>query len=197
MAVVTQALTPRNNYSPFEGMSEAQRLVTAVPRGLVRFDSNSAGLTAKPVNDSYDLTITCQLPNGFAYVISAVSFDIAVDTASDFDNFCTISIFNGISNGQISNQQRGSFGMSLNPQTVAADPRRVMHYQLGGLHDSWPGPIVRTQAAVAHSMLLTYHNSAAAVQAAGAISFHASFYQYELNQAVRFPMNFPMPVGVR
>jgi len=80
---------------------------------------------------------------------------------------------------------------------VASDPRRILHYQLGTLSANFPGPIVRTSSAIGHSLLVNYHNSAAAVQAAGSISFHASFYQYELNQAVRFPLNFPFPVGQR
>ncbi len=177
-------------------MSEAVRLVTAVPRGLIRFDTETS-LTAKPVNDSYDLQLTCSLPNGFAYVLSQLSFRISVDTASDFDAVASGRVFNGLPNVPTTNTQYAAFNMSSVPDTVANDPTRVLDYSLGSLNDWFPGPIVRSAEAIGHSFLLNYHNSAAAVQAAGSIFFHMSVYQYELNQAVRYPLNFPLPVGIR
>lgn len=196
MAVVTQAPQVRVDYSPFEGMNEASRLWSAVPRGLLRFNSITA-LAAKPVNDSIDLTFTCSLPSGFAYVLSTLSFEIGVDTASDWDAVARGRVFNGLPNAPIGNIQVAPFAMSNVPNTVAGDPQRVLNFSLGCLGDWYSGVIVRPPAAVGHSFILQYHNSAAAVQAAGTISFNLSVYQYELNQAQRFPLNFPTPVGRR
>ncbi len=196
MAVVTQTVTPVRSYSPFEGMNEAQRLVTAVPRGLVRFDSEVA-LTAKPVNDSYDLQFTCSLPAGFAHVCSSLNFEIAVDTATDFDAVASGRVFNGLANVPPGNTQFATFAMSNVPDLVANDPKRILNFSLGSLREWFPNPIVKSPGAAGHSFLLNYHNSAAAVQAAGLLSFHLNVYQYELNQAVRFPLNFPIPVGIR
>lgn len=196
MAAVAQNVAPDRSYSPFEGMSEAQRLVTAVPRGLVRFDVETT-LSAKPVNDSIDLQFTCSLPGGFAYIISSLNFEIEVDTATDWDANCQARVFNGLGNGAPTNFQFGVFNMANNPGSVAEDPRRVLNFQLGTLREWWPNPIVRSPGASGASFLINYHNSAAAVQAAGALSFHMAIYQYELNQALRFPLNSPVPVGIR
>jgi len=196
VAVVTQNVTPGRTYQPFEGMNEATRLQTAVPRGLVRFASET-GLSAKPVNDSIDLQLTCTLPGGFAYVISALAFDIEVDTATDWDPVCQGRVFNGIGGAPIGgNTQFSVFNMSNFPSTVANDPKRILNFSLGDVRTWYPGPVVASYAA-GPTFIINYHNSAAAVMAVGSIFFHMSAYQYELNQAVRYPLNYPIPVGIR
>lgn len=196
MAVVTQAVNGIRTYAPFEGSSERQRLTTAVPRGMIRFHTNQA-LAAKPVNDSIDLTMTCSLPPEYAYILAHLTFDISVDTATDWDAFCRFRIFNGAPSAPVSNEQVSSFAMNNVPNTVAGDPHRILSYSSGGIKEWYPGPIYRTKNAQGLSAILQYHNSAAAVGAAGSMNFHLGFYQFELNQAVRFPLNFPFPVGVR
>ncbi len=196
MAVVTQGIAPARTYSPFEGMGETNRLWSAVPRGLIRFHSSEA-LDAKPVNDSIDLTFTCSLPNGFAYVLSALTFEIGVDTASDWESFTRCRIFNGLPNVAPGNNQVAGLSMVLIPNGASADPSRVLGYEEGQLADWFPGVIVKSPGAAGHSFILQYHNAAAAVGAIGTINFNLSVYQYELNQAIRFPLNFPLPVGKR
>jgi len=198
MAVVTQTVTPSRSYTPFEGPSEAQRNWSSIPRGMTRFNNlgPTVALQAKPVNDSIDLQFTCSLPAGFAYVFSYLSFELQVDTASDWDVFCTCTIFNGIPGGPAGSFPRAVCAMPLVPDIVANDPRRILDYSLGDVSEWFHTPTIG-QGAGASTFLLNYHNSAAAVQAAGVIRFHAGFYQYELNQAVRFPLNYPLPVGQR
>lgn len=196
MAVVTQGVTPDRTYSPFEGVTEAVRLVTAVPRGLVRFNSQLA-LAGKPVNDSVDLTFTCSLPSAFAYVVSSLSFSIAVDTASDWDAVCRFRGFNTLPSVAPGNDQVSVFAMSTYPGTVAQDPSRVLDFSLGEVRPYFPQPLVRSQGAAGMSLILNYHNSAAAVGGTSVVDFNLAVYQYELNQAVRYPLNFPLPVGIR
>lgn len=196
MAVVSLGVTPDRTFSPFEGMSEAQRLVTAVPRGLIRFHSNIA-LAGKPVNDSVDLTYTCSLQPSFAYVLSSLSFEITVDTASDWDATCRFRAFNALPNVLPGNNQVALFNMGTNPNAVSVDPARILDYSLGDVRAWFPQPLVRSQGAAGMSLILQYHNSAAAVGAAMTSNFSLALYQYELNQAVRFPLNSPFPVGIR
>ncbi len=197
MALVTQDVTPTRSYTPFEGMSERQRLSNSVPRGLLRFFSNEA-VDAKPVNDDIRLSITGSLPPNFAYVISALSFIIEVDTATDWTSFCRFRIFNGIPNGPPSNEQVARFNFSFNSMGVAIMPNsRILEFSAGSLREWFPQPIVRSAGAAGLSFTLLAGNGANAVQAAGAMFFNLSFYQYELNQAVRYPLNAPIPVGIR
>lgn len=195
MAVVSSVFTPTRSYSPFEGMGEAQRLVTAVPRGMIRFNLAQT-LPAKPVNDSQNMQVTASLPAGFAYVFSYCTFEIQVDTASDWDSVCRVTMFNGMPGGPSGTFSRTVANMNSSPNTVAADPSRIMDYSLGNLAWAFHTPTVG-QGGGASTFLINYENSAAAVQAAGTVRYNSGFYQYELNQAVRFPLNFPLPVGVR
>ncbi len=196
MTVVTQGITPARSYSPFEGMSENMRLHNGVPRGLVRFTSAEA-LDAKPVNDQINVTWTCSLPDNFAYVLAAVTMEIAVDTATDWNATARFRIFNGLPNGVIGNNQVGMFDMADVASTSSADPQRVLTYRSGTPREMFPLPVTKTPGAVGHSFILQYSNVAAAVQAAGTQSFQLSAYQYDLTQAVRYPLNAPIPTTLR
>ncbi len=198
MAVVTQVIAPARSYSPFEGMSEAQRLASAVPRGLIRFDTVvGQTITAKPINDSYDLQVTCSLPDGFAYILSGLSFQVAVDTISDYDDTCQGRIFNGLPTAAPGGAEHAIFDMTEVASTVALRPMRILSYGRGTLATWFHHPFTRNLAGTGLSFLINYHNSAAPAAATGLVSFHLSIYQYELNQLVRFPLNYPTPVGSR
>jgi len=200
VALVTQDVTLANGdlertYSPFEGMTEAQRLVTAVPRGLVRFFSNVA-LDAKPVNDTIILNITGSLPSGFAYIQSSLSFEFRCDRAGDWDGSTRYRIFNGLPVGVAGNEQVATFAMASHFLSTTVNSR-ILHFQQGTIRDYFPQPLVQTKGALGMSFTLEAGNDVATAQAAGTMFFNAAFYQYELNQAVRFPLNFPIPVGAR
>ncbi len=195
MATVAQNVTPLITYTPFEGMSEPQRLQNAVPRGMVRFFSNDA-LAAKPVDDDIVLNITGSLPPNFAYVISNLNFQIAVDRVADWDANCNFRIFNGLPNALPGNEQWATFGFSSFVLSSLTN-RRVLNFSTGSIREWFPNPIWRTQGAAGISFTLLAGNDVATVQAAGTMFFTASFYQYDLTQAVRFPLNFPIPVGIR
>lgn len=196
MALVNQVVSGVRAYVPLEGMSEAQRLVSAAPRGLVRF-SFTAALTAKPINDDYNLQITCSLPLNFAYVLSSMSYSIQVDTATDFNAVAKVRVFNGLAHLPPGNTQSLPLDMSNYNDAGTGAPERIANFSLGELRSWFPNPIWAPANASGMSFILNHDNGADPAAAAGLINFFATFYQYELNQAVRFPLNFPFPVGVR
>lgn len=196
MAVVTQGVTPARSYSPFEGVPERVRMVTAVPRGLVRFHASEA-LDAKPINDIINLTVTCSLPPAFAYVLSSLSFEIAVNKATDWNDTCRVRLFNGVPSAPVGNNLAAAFNMSNYDDGAVTDGRRILDYSLGDVRTWWPNPIVKTHGAAGLSVILQYTDDVATAAAGGTLEFNLALYQYELNQAVRFPLNFPLPVGIR
>jgi len=195
VALVTQTITPTRLFSPFEGMSEAQRLVSSVPRGMLRFFSDEA-VDAKPVNDDLLINITGSLPPSFAYVLSSMSYQIQVDRAVDFDALARFRIFNGLPNGVPGNEQVALFNFTSLSSGVGVQ-EKILEYSRGALREWYPQPLVRTQGAAGISFTLRITNGNNTVQAAGTQFFNCAFYQYELNQAVRFPLNSPFPVGIR
>ncbi len=197
MALVTQNITPVRLFSPFEGMSEAQRLVTSVPRGMVRFFSDEA-LDAKPINDDLVVNITGSLPPAFAYVLSSLSYQLTDDRAEDFTAVTRFRIFNGLPNGIPGNEQVATFNLtSFAPGALISTPQRFLDFSLGSVREWFPQPLVRTQGATGISFTLQLGNGNNTAAAAGTQFFNCAFYQYELNQAVRFPLNSPFPVGIR
>lgn len=197
MALVTLNVTPTRHYSPFEGLSEAQRLVSAVPRGLLRFFSDIA-VTAKPINDDLVINITGSLPIGFAYVISSLSYQLAADRAADFSAITRFRMFNALPNGTPGNEQVATFNLTnYGPGAAIAGPQRFLDFSLGSLREWYPQPLVLTQGAAGMSFTLQIGNGSDTAMAEGTQFFNCAFYQYELNQAIRFPLNFPLPVGIR
>lgn len=197
MALVTQNITPVSRYSPFEGMSEQQRLYNSVPRGLLRFFTTEA-IDAKPVNDDLLVNITGSLPQGFAYVVSAISWQLTVTTAADFFATVFFRLFNAIPNGEVPNEQVANFNFQdASPSAAIVPANRILDFERGSLREWFPQPLVQTQGAAGMSFTARAFNPSNTVQPAGTQFFNLSFYQYELNQAVRFPLNSPFPVGIR
>jgi len=196
MALVNQVAFGTRSYTPFEGMSEQQRLWNSVPRGMVRF-ANQDALTAKPINDDYNLQITCALPLGFAYVFSSMSFSIQSDVATDFNAVAKVRVFNGLAHVAPDNTQSAVVDMSNYNDGGTLDPFRVANFSLGSIREWFPNPIWAPPGAAGMNFILNYDNGADPAGAAGIIEFFCSLYQYELNQAVRFPLNNPIPVGIR
>jgi len=197
VALVTSTLVLTRNYSPFEGMDEATRMRTSIPRGLLRFVSTTA-VAAKPVNDDLLVVGTGSLPPGFAYVISSMSWQIIVDRAADFHSTAFFRIFNGLPNGEVPNEQVSMFDFTDQSPTTAIKPNsRILEYSRGCLREWYPQPLVQTKGAAGMSFTVQAFNANNTVQAAGTQFFNCAFYQYELNQAVRFPLNSPIPMGIR
>lgn len=163
---------------------------------MIRFFSAEA-LDLKAVNDDLVVNFTCSLPPNFAYVLSSMHYELAVDRAVDFESEARFRVFNGVPNAPAGNNL-----ISLGTLTdVAVEPGlvplKVLTWPLGSLRENYPTPIWRSPAAAGMSAILQVRNLNNTVQAAGTQEFHLAFYQYELNQAVRFPLNFPLPVGLR
>lgn len=195
MAIVTQDVTPANSYTPFEGMPENVRLLNGVPRGLVRFEADIA-LTAKPVNDSMILNITSGLPTNFAYVLCSLSFQIQVDRATDWHTNLRFRMFNGLPAASAGNEQISVFNFEFYAPGSGVTAQRILDYSKGDIRTWYPNPLWPKRAEPM-SFTLQAGNVAATVQAAGTMLFHAAFYQYDLTQALRYPLNSPLPVGIR
>ncbi len=161
----------------------------------MRFHSVEA-IDAKPINDDLQLDITGSLPIGFAYVFASLSWRMSVDLFGDFLDVVGFRIFNGIPTAPNGNEQWALLNLTdfqRNPSTGT----KTLEYTRGGLREWFPLVLSSPGPSQAMSFTLAVANPADPASAAGTQEFHAAFYQYELNQAVRFPLNFPLPVGVR
>jgi len=148
-------------------------------------------LAVKPVNDTILLTISLTLPSGFAYVLNEFHVNIQVDTASDW---------HGEGQWRLSQTSPANLGfdyrfpipfiltsqngVDLAGRGTRVDPATVTRT-----------PIIPLQGGATQSV--HFVNLAAAVQAAGTVDSVISFWEYDLNQAVYFPIHAPVGVYSR
>ncbi len=150
-----------------------------------------AVLAAKPVNDTILLSMSLTLPGGFGYVLNELNASIVVDTASDWES-------------------RGDWRLS---QTSVAT--RDFTYRFPVVFDlmSQNGvdqgvratrvsgdvlthtPIIPRSTGATQS--LAFSNLQAAVGAAGTFDAVISFWEYDLEQMVYFPVHSAIGVYQR
>ena len=193
MANVAVSIAMDPTYLPYERPSDPATLWTAIPRGLRGFIVELGILAAKPVNDTETLALTATLPANFAYVMAEISLRLSQDVASDWQASYTLNL---------QNWYQGFLGVSTNWNiffdnnsggTGAPDTRGNPFRQ----------PVIPTQPMWAPKgtsgilINITTKNLQAAVGAAGTISAYINFWEFDLEQVKKFPINTPIPTHAR
>ncbi len=190
VAVVTDNLTYSSSYQAFERPPDYQSNYSLIPRGIRRFFSTQTAITAKPVNDTYDLFVTATLPRNFAYVLRAFMMKVVVDTVSDWGSEVELLITRGIP-GQGASQQAIHMVSTLRTPATAT-PQRCVSGRDQAMAQ-FVGPMWATDPVLSVAFRMAMSNVAAAVGAAGTLQTHVEFYEYDLSQAQRYWINTPTP----
>lgn len=178
--------------TPFIKPPDLVREFTAMPRAIVNFELTNSVLTAKPVNDQAELIITIQLPVEFAYRWISLNVSVIQDVAFDW-NGSYIEITNGVRGLALGATQRWSTSKqnvdkipTLNEMWIAFWNEKVM-------------PTDILQARDGNAVVMTYKasNRNVAVGAAGTANCLFSFYEYDIEQAQRFPLHYATQVYSR
>jgi len=193
MAIVTTALNMVADYVPFERPPQPQTLWSAIPRGLFTGIVNAGVLDAKPINDSQVLTCTIVLPNNFGYVMADAQLLINQDRAQDWSEECFVRLLN-FYRGADSNVngfethyrqellRTSAFGLSVAMSVV----------------QPWPTfPIIAPQSTGGTIVVMRANNGTATAALAGTVMAFVSFWQFDLEQIRKFPINTPLPVHSR
>ncbi len=161
-----------------------------MPRGLRRFFLQT-DVSLKPVNDQINVFITATLPENFAYIMRSFNLVLSADTASDWDNTCPMRMFNHIPGQEVGTNEEIATELSLyvpatqNP-TLIANQHRVNV-------SAFTAPMWAVHGgSITFRVSLT--NVAAAAGAAAFVTTHCDFYEFDLTQAQRYPINTPFPV---
>jgi len=193
MALVSTALTFVTDYVPYERPPQPDTLWSAIPRGLLSGIVNAGTLDAKPVNDDQTLTCTMTLPPNFGYVMADSQLTVNQNRAGDWRDFCTL---------RLNNFYRGA------PANVDAfDINYVQGFIDIGLFSTaramsvinpWPSfPILAVRVESPTIVVLSAHNAQDAVATAGTVDAFVSFWQFDLEQIRKFPINSPIPTHSR
>ncbi len=192
MAQVTTAIAMVGSYQPFERPPQNIALWTAIPRGLQSFTINTQSLDAKPINDIHLLSCTATLPPNFGYVFSEVALQISQDVADAWDpafllNLQTFywapeAVSNGLSISAMLPSLASGFG------TVRC---------FAGRTGAFAFPLIGTPGTSGIAINLQATNQAAPAGAAGVVDAYINFWQFDLEQIRKFPINSPVPTSSR
>jgi len=188
--IQTQVMTP--SFVPYERPPQPDTLWSAIPRGLQSFIVDTQQLDLKAINDTQILQLTGTLPPNFGYVMSDANASISQDQADDWQPSVSLNLQNfyrapvNISVGLSSNWLQ-AFRQGLTTST-----RHLEQIQ------PWPAfPIIGSTDTTGALIVITMINSQAAAAAVGTINAFIAFWQFDLEQIRKFPINSPIPTHSR
>ncbi len=190
MALVIQAIDAVESYVPYERPPQPAALWTAIPRGLVSFIVDGQQLDLKPINDTFQLKIDATLPPQFAYVFADLNFTLtgSIDF-SKYDNFVNLNLQNFF-------RTPSSLALALNGNWISgfqvngANNQTKTIARMADNSNPWPKMVVVAPpgtSGVLTSFTATNQDSGATV--AGIVHFYASWWQFDLEQIRKYPIN--------
>lgn len=187
MALITTTLNPLATPLPFIAPAPAIDLWnTPIPRGEIVFIESAAAITIAGVGDDQRLTINCNLPVGFGYVMAETNMMLTSSDAAQWEAVCGFRLRdeNG-GNHRWTIHRR--FEASATVITIGGSGKNRI-YEL--VQNDPPRKMVICNLAAPGQLTVNVRNLTTN-QAAGTLDFFTRFYQYDLNQAFRYAVNTP------
>jgi len=192
VAIVDTIPTLVVSRQPFEKPPQQATIWSHIPRGFLHFALDGSTLDAKPINDDQHLRISGVLPPGFAYQFVQIGMTIEQDVAASWANRAIMRMVNWTPDAVAGNhlifslEDASEFddASAVSPVTVlrGLETRHSLSHQ-----------IIFQPARGGISFSLLAVNESDPAGAAGTVDFLASFLEYDLNQAVRFGVQSPVP----
>ncbi len=193
MAIVLQTIAMTDVWTPYERPPQPFTLWSAIPRALQSFVVAATEMDAKPLNDDYIINLTATLPPNFGYVMNSAAMMIDVDRAADFRPDV---LFN------LQNFYRAPIDVSValsmtwrQPAPISGLPTTNRSTEVSQPWPSYPMEAPRGVSGILVSMTMTNDNNTA--MAAGVVNAYVSFWQFDLEQLRKYPINSPSPVHSR
>ncbi len=184
-------------YLPYERMSDPAALWTAVPRGLRGFISNTEALDLKPVNDQQILNLTGTLPANFAYVFANIHLTISQNKAGNWTDTYTLNLQNWYQ-GILAQSETWNlpFSDGLIGGPSSGDPQEKN--SASGSLDYLPAqPMWAPRGTSGILIVMNAENLVGAAATAGTVNAHINFWEFDLEQVRKYPINTPIPVHAR
>lgn len=196
MAQVLDSLATTRTRQVFTKMPDIPREYTPVPRAIVQFHIDSGVVAAKPVNDTYEITISVVLELRAAYRFLDFNWSLITDTAKDFTPIGYMEIINGIRGAPIGQTNRHAF--TLGDSTLRDNSLDEVWIAKFVSELDRPRYIVQSvRQGIAPTIAFNAVNLTAAASLAGTTDFFCSFFEYDIEQAEHFPLHFPVQTIAR
>jgi len=197
MALVTQTIAADQLYVPYERPPQALTLWSAIPRGIFTLSSN-AGLTTKPINDDFTVIINGTLPPNYGYVFESIHFSIQQDVAGSWGATVLLNLQNFF---------RGlPVGINANlvfpfVNTDRSGTTSCIAFNSGssgvGTSDVPTFPLVAPEGTSGVLTSFSGFNNQNPASSGGTLHYWLSFWQFDLEQIRKYPINSPLPVQAR
>jgi len=189
--IQTIAMTPQ--YQPYERPPDTLTLWSAIPRGLATFLVDTQALDAKALNDEALLQLQGTLAPNFGYVMADCNVTIAQNLAENWSTFINLNLQNfyrageTLALGLAANWVQDFLGAAQDTSTRSLSVRQP-----------WPTyPIIGTAKTSGILINISTFNNVAAAATAGTVNAYISFWQFDLEQIRKFPINTPIPTHSR
>ncbi len=192
MALVIQTELAVGSFVPYERPPQPLTLWSAIPRGLQSFVVDGLALDAIGSGDDALLQITATLPPNFGYVMHDLNLTLSMGNAG-IDWAATMNL-------NLQRFYRAPQSLALNgnwTQSMVAPAQDGTTKNLSKVQP-WPTfPMIGTDTTTGILINVSTFNNAGTVRVAGTIQFWISFWQFDLEQIRKFPINSPQPVQAR
>lgn len=191
MANVVTLIPMEPTYFPYERPPQPYALWTAIPRGLRGFIVDLQLLDAKPIGDTQTFSLTGTLPPGFAYVLSEISLTFIQDAGSFWEDNYVLNL-QSFYQGSLSISM--NWTLPLSNSGFGNDTRQSG----AGSHDHLPkAPMWAPRGTSGVQINISGINLNTVAATAGTISAFINFWEFDLEQIRKYPVNNPLPVHSR
>lgn len=193
-AVTTTNITMTPTYRPFERPPDPGALWTAIPRGLRGFVVIQGVLDAKPSPNQQLLTLSAALPNNFAYVFAEIHLTISQNRAGDWNDGYTLNL-QGWYQGNPDSFATWNMPWTDGLVTPASGPPAVEKSSPAHSMDSLPKAPMFADTSLLISIQAQNQVATAALE--GQVHAYINFWEFDLEQVRKYPVNSPTPVHGR
>lgn len=192
MALDIQTIAMTADYVPYERPPQPFTLWSAIPRGLQSFLVATEALDVKAINDQALLKLQATLPPNFAYVMGSANATITQNKAAVWDDEFNLNLQNFYRAPNIlSGGLAGNWRQQFENAGQNGESRSLVLVQ------PWPSfPIIgSSDSGIAINMEMFNNDTAAST--IGTVNAYISFWQFDLEQVRKYPINSPQPVHAR
>ncbi len=194
MAIVSTVIAMEPTYLPYERPPDPAALWTAIPRGLRGFIAPDNLVDAKPVNDVQTLSLTGTLPANFAYVFASISLRVSQNRMGDWDSNYHLNLQNWYQ-GTLAVSSSWVFSFPTVGPKAGSEDERSNGFQAIDLTPR--APMWAPNGTSGILINITAFNDTATVATAGTCSAFINFWEFDLEQVRKYPINAPLPTHSR
>lgn len=195
MALDIQIINMTPDYVPYERPPQPFTLWSAIPRGLQSFIVDAQQLDAKALNDDALLSLRATLPPNFGYVLQDCRVMIGQDAAFNWSNIFNLNLQNFYRAS--SDTLTLGLQMSWRGDFLLVDPfgltvRSTVWLDTEGIPSF---PMVGSGSGIQVNLQMANPEDQASL--IGTVNAYMSWWQFDLEQVRKFPINTPQPVDSR